>query len=141
MAVASGRTGGTVDPFDLPEWVGEGRVSWHASSSLGGSHLVTGELVGNPVGDLVGDADGPTLTCDVLACDLAYPVPVLSESWRHDAHQAWVLGEVLLLTYDDRLTLVVPGTVVTAEPALEAMRRLARAVGSLPERFTVALRL
>ncbi len=137
MAVASGRTVDPVDPFELPEWVGEGRVSWHASSSLRGSHLVTGELVG----ELVGDAEGQTLICDVLACDLAYPVPVLSESWRHDAHQAWVLGEVLLLAYDGRLTLVVPGTVVTAEPTLEAMRRLARAVGSVPERFTVALRL
>jgi hypothetical protein len=133
VAVASGRTVETVDPFDLPEWVGEGPVRWHASSSLGGSHRVTGELVGG--------AEGRTLVCDVLACDLAYPVPVLSESWRHDAHQAWVLGEVLLLRYDGTLTLVVPGTVVTAEPILEAIRRLARAVGSLPERFTVALRL
>jgi hypothetical protein len=123
----------TVDAFDLPDWVGEGLVRWYASSSLGGNHLVTGELVAG--------AGGSTMSCDVLACDPAYPVPVLSEAWRHDAHQAWVLGEVLLLRYDGRLTLVVPGTVVTAEPTLEAMRRLARAVGSLPERFTVALRL
>jgi len=125
-----------VDPFDLPDWVGVGRVTWQASTSLGDSYLVTGELDGGP-----GGRGGETLTCDVLACDPAYPVPVLSEAWRHDAHQAWALGEVLLIEYDGRLTLVVPGTVVTAEPTLEAVRRLARAVGSKPERFTVALRL
>ena len=121
-----------VDPFELPDWVGEGPVTWKASSRLAGSHLVTGELR---------SGTGTTLGCDVLACDPAYPVPVLSEAWRHDAHQAWVLGEVLLVTYDGRLTLVVPGTAVTAEPTLEALRRLARAVGSRPDRFTVALRL
>ena len=128
-----GHTVEPVDPFDLPDWVGEGTVTWHASSSLGGSHLVTGELQGGP--------SGTTLVCDVLACDPAYPLPVLSEAWRHDAHQAWALGEMLLIEYDGRLTLVVPGTVVTAEPTLEAVRRLARAVGSKPEQFTVALRL
>ncbi len=122
-----------VDPFDLPEWVGEGRVVWRASTSLASSHLVSGEL---------GAADGgPTLACDVLACDAAYPLPVLSEAWRHDAHQAWTLGEVLLLQYDGRPSLVVPGTAVTAELTLEAVRRLARAVGSKADRFTVALRL
>ena len=133
MAGRPGHTVVPVDPFDLPDWVGEGPVTWSASSSLGGSHLVTGELQAG--------GTGATLTCDVLACDLAYPLPVLSEAWRHDAHQAWTLGEMLLVEYDGRLSLVVPGTVVTAEPTLEAVRRLARAVGSKPEQFTVALRL
>ena len=125
-------TAEAVDPFDLPEWVGEGTVTWRASSSLGGTHLLTGELQG---------PSGATLVCDVLACDPAYPLPVLSEAWRHDAHQAWALGEMLLVEYDGRLTLAVPGTVVAVEPTLEAVRRLARAVGSKPDRFTVALRL
>jgi hypothetical protein len=133
VASRPGRTVERVDPFDLPNWVGERAVTWRASSSLGGSHLVTGELLGGP--------SGPAMTCDVLACDPAYPLPVLSEDWRHDAHQAWTLGEMLLVEYDGRLTLVVPGTVVTAESTLEAVRRLARAVGSKPEQFTVALRL
>jgi hypothetical protein len=132
VAGRSGHAVELVDPFDLPDWVGETDVTWRASSRLAGSHLVTGDLDGG---------DGPTQTCDVLACDPAYPLPVLSEAWRHDAHQAWALGEVLVVTYDGRLTLVVPGTVVTAEPTLEAVRRLARAVGSKPERFTVALQL
>jgi hypothetical protein len=121
-----------VDPFDLPDWMGEGAVTWRASTSLATSHLVTGDLCAD---------GGSTVGCDVLACDPAYPLPVMSEAWRHDAHQAWVLGEVLVVAYDGRLTLVVPGTVVTAEPTLEAVRRLARAVGSKPDRFTVALRL
>ena len=133
MPGRSGHAVEPVDPFDLPDWVGEGTVTWRASSSIGDSHLLTGELHGEP--------GGPTLACDVLACDPAYPLPVLSEAWRHDAHQAWALGEMLLITYDGRLTLVVPGTVVVVEPTLEAVRRLARAVGSKPERFTVALRL
>ena len=122
-----------VDPFDLPAWVGEGPVTWRASSSLTDSHLVTGELDGGSPDTVLG--------CDVLACDPAYPLPVLSEAWRHDAHQAWALGEVLPVERDGRLTLVVPGTALTAEPLLEAVRRLARAVGSNPSRFTVALRL
>ena len=132
MAPRPGPSVEPVDPFDLPEWVGEGPVTWQASTSLAGSNRVSGELRAGP---------GAHLDCDVLACDPAYPLPVLSEAWRHDAHQAWALGEVLLVAYDGRLTLVVPGTVVTAEPTLEAVRRLARAVGSKPDRFTVALRL
>ena len=133
MAGRTPPTVGPVDPFDLPEWVGEVPVTWRALSSLTDSHLVTGELDG-------GTPD-TTLTCDVLACDPAYPLPVLSEAWRHDAHQAWALGEVMPVEYDGRLTLVLPGTVLTADPLLEAVRRLARAVGSRPDRFTVALRL
>ena len=133
MAARSAPTVRPVDPFDLPDWVGEGPVTWRASSSLDGSHVVTGELDGG--------VPDRTLVCDVLACDPAYPLPVLSEAWRHDAHQAWVLGEVLVVAYDERVTLVCPGIAVTAEPTLEAVRRLARAVGSKPERFTVALRL
>jgi len=149
VVVRPGRTVAAVDPFDLPDWVGVGAVTWRALSSLSGSNLVTGELAGDQAdslagsqaGDPPGGSGGATFACDVLACDPAYPLPVLSEAWRHDAHQAWALGEVLLVEYDGRLTLVVPGTVVTAEPTLEAVRRLARAVGSKPERFTVALRL
>jgi hypothetical protein len=77
----------------------------------------------------------------VLACDLAYPLPVLAEKWRSAAHQAWALGEALLVTYDGRMTIVAPGTEVTVETVLEAVRRLVRAVGGSADRFTVALRL
>ncbi len=123
-----------VDPFDLPEWLGVAPVTWSGLTSLGSAHLVTGSLHTDEGGV-------EPVACDVLACDLAYPQPVLSEAWRHDAHQAWTLGEVLLLEYDGRLTMVLPGTAVTAEATLEAVRRLAKAVGAPAERFTVALRL
>jgi hypothetical protein len=122
-----------VDAFDLPEWLGEENVTWAAVSSLGTAHLVTGAVCG-PDAEQVQD-------CDILACDLAHPQPVLDEKWRAEAHHAWAWGEMLLIEYDGRLTLVVPGTSVTAEPALEAVRRLARAVGAPTERFTVAFRL
>ena len=135
MAGRPGHTVQPVDAFDLPDWVGVEQVTWRASSSLGGSHRVTGALQESNGGS------GAELGCDVLACDPAYPQPVLSEAWRHDAHQAWALGEVLIVSQDGRLTLVFPGTVVTAVPTLEAVRRLARAVGSKPDRFTVAFRL
>ena len=81
------------------------------------------------------------LPCDLLAADVAYPRPLLSDSWRHDAHQAWEHGQVLLLSYDGRLTLAVPGTAYSADGALETLGRLAKAVGVDAGRFTVCLRL
>jgi hypothetical protein len=122
-----------VDAFDLPDWLGVEHVTWTTASSLGGAYLVTGSVRG--------PADSQVQDCDILACDLAHPQPVLDEKWRAEAHHAWAWGEVLLIEYDGRVTLVVPGTSVTAEPALEAVRRLARAVGAPSDRFTVALRL
>ena len=120
-----------VDPFDLPEWLGEEEVSWTAVSSLGAARIV-GRL---------DSGDGRTLVCDLLAGDVAYPEPVLSETWRTAAHAAWWRGEALLLRRDGRLTVVLPGSEVTAEPALDAVGRLAKAVGASADRYTVVLRL
>jgi len=120
-----------VDPFDLPEWLGEQQVSWTALSSLGTAH-VRGRLDG---------VEGQSMDCDLLACDLAYPQPVLPDSWRTAAHAAWWRGEALLLERESRLTVVVPGSEITAEPALDAVGRLAKAVGAAADRFTVVLRL
>lgn len=121
-----------VDAFDLPEWLGVEEVTWTAVSSLDTSPHVTGALAGR---------SGATMDCDLLACDLAYPRSVLEEKWRAAAHQAWQLDETLLLEYDDRLTLVVPGTSIGVEAALDAVRRLAKAVGAPSSRFAVTLRL
>jgi len=66
---------------------------------------------------------------------------VLDDGWRQRAHQAWTHGQVLLVDYDGRLTLAVPGTAFTADRALEAIGRLAKAVGVKPGRFVAALRL
>jgi hypothetical protein len=121
-----------VDPFDLPDWLGTEPATWTAESSVGGTHLVAGSLVG---------PDALRQPCDVLAGDLAHPAPVLDDRWRTAAHQAWSLGELLLLEYDGRLTLVVPGSTVSAEPVLEALRRLTKAVGAPSDRITVSFRL
>jgi hypothetical protein len=120
-----------VDPFDLPEWLGDGDVTWTATGSVHGGHLVPGELSGT----------GDPLGCDLLGADQAFPRPVLDDGWRQRAHQAWTHGQVLLVDYDGRLTLAVPGTAFTADRALEAIGRLAKAVGVKPGRFVAALRL
>jgi hypothetical protein len=121
-----------VDPFDLPEWLGVEPVTWRGESSTDGrSHLVRGTLA----------TPEEQLPCDVLACDLAFPRPVLTEPWRCEAHSAWLRDEVLVVEDAGRMTLAAPGSSVDADLVLEAVRRLAKAVGAATERFTVALRL
>lgn len=120
-----------VDAFDLPEWLGECEVTWQAGSSVRGSHHVTGDLVGG----------SEPLACDLLAADLAFPQPVLDDDWRRSAHQQWTHGQVLLVEYDGRLTLAVPGTEFTADRVLESLGRLAKALGVKPSRFVAAMRL
>lgn len=119
-----------VDPFDLPEWLAEGEVVWTAVSSIHAGALVTGELSG-----------GGATACDLLGADEAFPLPVLADEWRRQAHQAWTHGQVLLVEYGGRLTLVVPGTSFTADRVLEAVGRFAKAVGAPLEHYRVALRL
>ena len=119
-----------VEPFDLPEWLGEGEVVWTAATSLDGRNRVEGELRGGE----------ERLGCDVLAIDQAWPAPVLAEEWRRAAHGEWSRGEVLLVRFHDRLTLVVPGTSLAADTVLQVVGRLARSVGVPPSRFLVALR-
>ena len=119
------------DPFDLPDWIGTSDVTWTALSSVRGAARIRGVLAGS---------DGE-LPCDLLAADVAYPEPLLPDPWRRQAHQAWEFGQVLLLTYDERLTLAVPGTAYSADGALETVGRLAKSVGVQPGRFTVCLRL
>jgi hypothetical protein len=120
-----------LDPFDLPDWLGTSEVTWTALSSVRGAQRIDG---------LLSDGDGE-LRCDLIAADVAVPQPILGENWRRQAHQAWEYGQVLLLSYDDRLTLAVPGTAYSADGALETVARLAKAVGVRPGRFTVCLRL
>ncbi len=121
-----------LDPFDLPDWLGAGEVTWDAESGLRTSHEVQGRL---------GGPDDHQLPCDLLAVDVAFPEPVADDRTRRAAHQAWVHGQVHVVAYDDRLTLLVPGTSFTADLALDALGRLAKAVGASPERFAVHLRI
>ncbi len=120
-----------VDAFALPEWLGESEVTWRAATSVRDSHHVAGDLT----------AGVESVPCDLLAVDRAYPLPVLDPEWRRAAHQQWTYGQVLLVEYDGRLTLAVPGTDFTADRVLESLTRLAKAVGVPPSRFVAALRL
>ncbi len=121
-----------IDPFDLPEWLGESDVTWAAESGVRRGHAVPGHLA-NP--------EQVPLPCDLLAVDPAYPTTVAPETVRHDAHQAWRHGQVLLVGRDGRLTLAVPGTGFTADLVLEAVGRLALAVGASIDRYSVLLRI
>lgn len=120
-----------VDPFDLPEWLGVSDVTWSADSGVRSGHDVRGCLV----------ADGHELVCDLLAVDDAYPEPVADEETRHAAHQAWRHGQVHLVSRDERLTLAVPGSGFTADRVLDALSRLAKAVGASADHYTARLRI
>lgn len=121
-----------VDPFELPEWLGETDVTWAAQSGVRRGHTVAG-LLSSPGHEPV--------PCDLLAVDPAYPTSVAPESVRHDAHQAWRHGQVLTVSRDGRLTLAVPGTGFTADLVLEAVGRFALAVGASVDRYSVLLRI
>ncbi len=124
-----------VDPFDLPEWLAEGDVTWSADSGLRTGHHVIGTLTGS----------GPPLACDLMAVDEAYPEPVASDATRLLVHQAWRHGQVYCVerpsSAGPRLTLAIPGTSFSADLVLDVIGRLAKAVGASPERYAVSLRI
>ncbi len=119
-----------VDAFDLPDWLGERPVVWTTETTIGNPQVPGALLSGDD-----------SLSCDLLACDRAHPAPVIPEAWRREAHSAWAMGQVLILSLDDRLTLVTPGVTVSVDAALESLRRLARAVGARPSSYSALVRL
>lgn len=121
-----------LDAFDLPDWLGEGEVTWTSDDVTLSGASVAGCLLGT------GDQRHP---CDLLAVDLAYPAPVADDRIRTAAHQAWQHGQVLLLDEAGRATLAVPGTSFAADTVLDAVTRLAKAVGAAPASYSVRLRL
>lgn len=122
-----------LDPFDLPEWIATSEVTWRPRRSAADpGHLLTGELVG------AGEANHP---CDVLAVDEAYPQPVADADLRTRVHRAWHHGQVLTLDVDGRLTLAVPGTRPGVDEVLEALGRLALAVGASLDHISALLSL
>ena len=123
-----------VDPFDLPEWLGTHDVVWRADAGLSTGHLVRGHLTAEP------DA-GLAIACDLLAVDEAYPAPVVDDETRLRVHQAWRHGQVVVGELDSRLVLAVPGTRFGPDLVLDALGRLARAVGARAERYAALLRL
>lgn len=119
------------DPFDLPGWIGSSECTWTTSVSVG-RRQVDGVLAG------VGKIE-----LSVLAADVAFPAAVVGERLRHDTHQAWEHGQVLLLAdgATERYLLAVPGTALDVDTLCEAIRRFARSVAAAPSCFTVALQL
>jgi hypothetical protein len=128
-----------IDPFDLPEWLGTGDVVWRADEGLQTGHLVRGRLAADQP-DQRAEAS-QEIVCDLLAVDEAYPVPVVDDATRLRVHQAWRHGQVVIGEHGSRMVLAVPGTRFGPELVLDALGRLARAVGARAERYAVLLRL
>ena len=81
-----------VDPFDLPDWLGEARGDVdHRPAACATATTCRGALTG------AGQDDVP---CDLLAVDDAYPSPVADDDIRTRAHLAWRHGQILLLECD-----------------------------------------
>ena len=128
-----------IDPFDLPEWLGTGDVVWRADEGLQTGHLVRGRLAADQPNH--GAEESQEIVCDLLAVDEAYPAPVVDDATRLRGHQAWRHGQVVIGEHCSRMVLAVPGTRFGPELVLDALGRLARAVGARAERYAVLLRL
>lgn len=120
-----------VDVFDLPDWLGTEQVVWSSATGLDHGHVVPGALEGG----------GERLACALIAVDEAFPRPVLDAEARTVVHQAWRHGQVAVASYDGEVALLVPGRRFDAELAMEAVGRMARAVGADPEQWAVLLRI
>ena len=128
-----------LDPFDLPEWLGTGDVVWRADEGLQTGHLVRGRLAADQPDHAAEESQ--EIVCDLLAVDEAYPAPVVDDATRLRVHQAWRHGQVVIGEHGARMVLAVPGTRFGPELVLDALGRLARAVGARAERYAVLLRL
>lgn len=120
-----------VDPFELPEWLGTSDVVWSSESGQHPPHLLAGRL----------RAEAEELACDLMTVDEAYPEAVTDDATRVRVHHSWRHGQVFVGERAGRLTLAVPGSRIGPEVAMDALARLARAVGSRPDRYAVLLRV
>ena len=121
-----------VDAFDLPDWLGTSEVAWTARSSVRGAARVEG------VPERRGGGAG------VRPAGRRPGLPGAAARGRLATSRRTRRGRTarsLLVEYDGRLTLAVPGTAYSADGALETVGRLAKAVGVAPGRFVVTLRL
>jgi hypothetical protein len=125
-----------VDPFELPDWLGQEQVLWQATDERGGRESAA--TIHGVLRPLQGEEE---LTLDLLGVDAAWPKPVCDEESRHLAHEAWHYGQVVLLDVEGRVTLGVPCTGFSTDLVCEAVRRFSKAVGAEPRRFLVQLRL
>jgi hypothetical protein len=121
----------TFDAFDLPDWLGTEQVTWRADGILAESPRVPGSL----------NAGRCSHPLDLLAVDAAYPRSLCTSQQRHDAHQAWHFGEVLLLADSGRVAAAVPTVSFDANLAVDTIQRVAKALGAPHSNFTVLLTL
>ena len=117
----------TFDAFDLPDWLGTDHVTWRLDGTLSDQPLVEGWL----------SSDQRSHPLDLLAVDAAYPRSVCTSQQRHDAHQSWHFGEVLLLADSGRVAAAVPTVAFDPNLAVEAIRRDVKALGAPRGNFTV----
>jgi hypothetical protein len=106
-------------------------VTWRAEGILADSPRVLGSLS-------AGQCSHPL---DLLAVDAAYPRSVCTSQQRHDAHQSWHFGEVLLLTDAGRVAAAVPTVSFDAKLVVDTIQRVAKALGAPSSNFTVLLTL
>jgi hypothetical protein len=117
------------DPFELPDWTGTEPVTWQADAPLDAGALIPGTL----------RAGAATQQLDLVAVDAAYPAAVCPESIRVQVHQAWQLGEVVLLDIDGRVVVAAPGTGFDANGVCDVLRRFGKAVGAPDHNLTVSI--
>jgi hypothetical protein len=120
------------DPFDLPDWTGTQPVTWRSDETVTERPRVRGTLRAAADPELVQQLD-------LLAVDAAYPHQVAPDHIRRETHQAWFLGEALLVEIDSRVAVAAPGSNFDANDACELLRRFARAVGAPPHQVTVSI--
>jgi hypothetical protein len=123
-----------VDPFELPEWLGAGEVTWQATEPIGTMSSARGRLVSR-------EHSQAPIQLQVLAADQAYPQVVCSDTERQQVHQAWHYGEVAVLLVEGRLTLGLPGSSFSADILCEAVARFAKALGAKRAQYSVLLQL
>lgn len=119
------------DAFDLPDWIGIEDVTWHAESALSATPHVRGVLA----------SASAEQQFDLLAVDAAFPQVVCPADQRRLVHRSWEHGQVDLVRIEGRVAAAAPATRFDPNIACEAIRRVAKAVGSTPARFTVILTL
>ena len=125
-----------LDPFDLPDWLGDRRGHLDLPRpALRAGHLVAGALQ---------PARIPRPTPSPATCSPSTGLPGAGRRRAPTAPAPTRPGSPArchLVARDGRLTLAVPGTGFGADLVLDALGRLARAVGADPERYRACLRL
>ena len=120
-----------LDPFDLPDWLGEGAVTWAAEAGVRRGHRVPGHL------------RVPGRRCPATCSPWTRRTPRRSPTRRPGPAPTWPGGtdRSSCSPTTTGVVLAVPGTGFTADLVLDALSRLAKAVGASPENYVALLRI